>query len=123
MNRLSPATFLLIALLCNAGANILIKYSATRRSTEVAVGEGIWARVSPWLDPYLLAGMALFGLNLMAYSVALRTFRISVAYPVMITGGYCLILLAGWFIFRERLTVVQYSGIGVVLTGMWMILR
>ena len=67
--------------------------------------------------------MVLFGVNLMAYSIALRSFRLSVAYPIMVTGGYCLILLAGWFIFRERLTVVQYSGIGVVLTGMWMILK
>ena len=123
MNRLSPALFLLAALVFNAGANILIKYSASRRSAETAVGEGLGAKLSAWLDPYLIGGVVLFGLNLMAYSIALRTLRLSVAYPVMVGGGYCLILLAGWLIFRERLTFIQYGGIGVVLLGMWMIAR
>jgi multidrug transporter EmrE-like cation transporter len=59
----------------------------------------------------------------LAYSVALRTFRISIAYPVMVSGGYVLILIAGWFIFQERLNPVQYTGIGLILAGLWLVVR
>ena len=74
-------------------------------------------------NPVYILAIFLFGMNLLAYSVALKTFRISVAYPVMVSGGYLLILLAGWFVFHERLSVSQYGGIALILAGIWFVVR
>ena len=109
MDRWLPHFALTFALVCNAAANVLLKYTAGRSG------------LATYLDRYLLA-LFLFGLNLIAYSWALKTFKISAAYPVMVSGGYLLILLAGWFLFGERLTV-QYAGVGLILGGIWLVVR
>ncbi len=117
MDRWIPHAALGFALLCNAAANILIKYSMSRAAGDGAKG------IAVFLQPIYLLALALFGVNLVAYSWALKTFKISAAYPVMVSGGYLLILLAGWFLFGERLSSVQYAGVGLILAGIWFVVR
>ncbi|MBK8230853.1 MAG: EamA family transporter [Candidatus Eisenbacteria bacterium] len=116
MSRYLPHFALVFALLCNAGANVLIKYSMTRGAS----GEG---KLSGYLSPLYLLALTLFGLNLLAYSWSLKSFKISAAYPVMVSGGYLIILIAGWFLFAERLSVTQYAGVGLILAGIWLVVR
>lgn len=122
MTQIGPQLFLALALLGNAAANILIKYSMSRAPERIA-GSSWLGRAALFLQPIYLAAICLFGLNLIAYSIALKTLRISVAYPVMVSGGYLLILLAGWFVFHERLSPAQYAGIGLIMTGLWLVVR
>jgi multidrug transporter EmrE-like cation transporter len=112
----------LTALVSNAAANILIKYAMTR-SEPLPAGASLMTRLLSVMSPLFVLGVGLFGLNLVFYSMALRTFRISIAYPVMVSGGYCLILVAGWFLFQERLTLAQYGGIALILSGIWLVVR
>lgn len=122
MNRFTPHLFLLTALLSNAAGNVLIKYAMTR-GEPLPAGASLMTKLLSVISPILVLGVALFGLNLVFYSMALRTFRISIAYPVMVSGGYCLILVAGWFLFHERLSPVQYGGIAMILSGIWLVVR
>ena len=124
MNRYLPHLFLALALVMNAAANVLIKYAATR-SVAHPLGENasFVARLASYVSPFFVLAIALFGMNLLAYSVALRSFRISIAYPIMVSGGYVLILIAGWFLFQERLNPPQYAGIGLILAGLWLVVR
>ena len=122
MNRYTPHLFLLTALVCNAAANVLIKYAMVR-GEPLPAGSSLVSRLLGVISPLFVLGVVLFGLNLMFYSMALRSFRISVAYPVMVSGGYCLILIAGWFLFHERLNLVQYGGIALILSGIWLVVR
>jgi len=41
----------------------------------------------------------------------------------MVSGGYLLILVASWFLFQERLGLVQYFGVGLIVAGLWMVVR
>jgi drug/metabolite transporter (DMT)-like permease len=41
----------------------------------------------------------------------------------MVSLGYLVILAFGWFLFAERLTAVQYVGIGIVFLGFWLVVR
>jgi multidrug transporter EmrE-like cation transporter len=122
MSRFLPQILLTTALVLNASANVLIKYSATR-STPLNAGPPMGARLHGLLHPAFLAGLVLFGLNVFAYQGALRSLKISVAYPIMVSGGYLLILLASWFLFQERLQPAQYAGIGLILAGLWLVVR
>lgn len=124
MSKYAPHLFLTLALIMNAAANVLIKYSATR-TVAAPLGENapFLARMTSYISPFFVIAVVLFGLNLLAYSVALRSFRISIAYPIMVSGAYVLILIAGWFLFQERLTAVQYAGIGLILAGLWLVVR
>ncbi|MCA9730322.1 MAG: hypothetical protein KC729_21755 [Candidatus Eisenbacteria bacterium] len=122
MNRFLPHIFLVTALVCNAAANVIIKHAMTK-GTPPPVGAPLMTKLLAVLSPLFVLGVTLFGLNLLCYSIALRTFRISVAYPIMVSGGYCLILIAGWFLFHEKLNLVQYSGIALILSGIWLVVR
>jgi multidrug transporter EmrE-like cation transporter len=122
MSRFLPQILLATALTLNAAANVLIKYSATRMH-PLPAGAPLSARLLVFLHPAFVLGLLLFALNVFAYQGALRSLRLSVAYPVMVSGGYLLILLASWFVFQERLAPVQYCGVGLILFGIWLVVR
>jgi multidrug transporter EmrE-like cation transporter len=119
-----PFLFLTAALLLNAFANVLIKYSMSRAVPPLLPVQGTaLAAAAPFLSWSYLLGLLCFGLNLVCYSLALRNMKISVAYPLMVSLGYLVILAFGWFLFAERLTAVQYVGIGIVFLGFWLVVR
>lgn len=121
---MSPFVFLAAALLLNAFANVLIKYSMSRGVPPLVPVQGTaLAAAAPFLSWSYLLGLACFGLNLLCYSLALRSLKISLAYPLMVSLGYLVILAFGWFIFAERLTAMQYVGVGLVLAGLWLVVR
>ncbi len=107
--------FLIMALLFNAAANLLMKHSAVSTA-----GGGI---LRSYLTASFVTGLACFGLNLALYTQALKRLPISVAYPVMVSGGYLIILVVSWFLFQERLTVTRYVGAGLMVAGLWLLVR
>lgn len=118
--------FLSIALLLNAAANLLIKYSANRAELAATAGTlppGIPGIVQTYLNPFFIAGLACFGLNVLVYSQALKKIPISVAYPLMVSLGYLIILAVSFFLFEERLTAPRYLGAGLMLFGLWLLVR
>jgi multidrug transporter EmrE-like cation transporter len=112
--------FLGLALTLNALANVLIKYSMSRNVQPILPVHGMLA---PFLSWSYLLGLFCFAANLACYSMALKTLKISLAYPLMVSLGYLVILIFGWFLFGERLTPIQYAGIGIILVGVWLVVR
>ncbi|MDM7914221.1 MAG: SMR family transporter [Candidatus Eisenbacteria bacterium] len=122
MSRYLPQILLAAALVLNAGANVLMKYSAARAHLAPE-SAGLLERLAARFHPAFLVGLALFAANVFAYQASLRTLKLSLAYPIMVSGGYLLILFASWFLFQERLGLIQYFGIGLILAGIWMVVR
>jgi multidrug transporter EmrE-like cation transporter len=115
------------ALVLNAMANLMLKIG----STKVQAGGGFLADGLPGAaralltSPVLLTGLVCFGLNACLYMFALqsKTLKISIAYPVMVGGGYAIIAVtaACWPTLRERLTAGQWFGVALVLAGVFVI--
>jgi multidrug transporter EmrE-like cation transporter len=122
VSRFLPQILLLTALLLNAGANVLMKYSAGRIH-PAAAGAGFAERFFARFHPTFLIGLALFGLNVFAYQASLRSLKLSLAYPLMVSGGYLVILLASWWLFQERLGMMQYFGVGLIVAGIWLVVK
>lgn len=121
---MSAYLFLVVALLLNAVANLLMKHTALRGGGAQAEGlQGLSAIVHTYLCFPFLAGLACFGLNLLLYTQALKKLPISVAYPLMVSLGYLIILVVSWFLFQERLTATRYIGAGLMLGGLWLLVR
>jgi len=114
---------LCVALVLNAVANLLMKMGSAK--VEAAGGflaGGTVGAVRTLLStPVLLAGLVCFGLNVFLYMYALQSkvLKISIAYPIMVGGGYAIIAItaAFWPSLRERLTVGQWLGVALVLAG------
>lgn len=115
------------ALVLNAAANLMIKIGSTKVETAGGfLANGVAGAVRTLLTtPVLLAGIICFGLNVFLYMFALQSkaLKISIAYPVMVGGGYAIIALtaAFWPSLRERLTPGQWVGVALVLAGVVLI--
>jgi small multidrug resistance pump len=118
---------LFAALALNAAANLLMKLGMK----QVAAGgglfrEGAFGAASTVLTSVpLIVGLTCFVLNAMFYMYALQSpaLKISIAYPIMVGGGFALIALVARFhpAWDERLTVGQVAGVGMVLIGIMLI--
>ena len=89
MTQLTLIVFIL-AIVLNASANILIKASAYR-SGEMGAEDFIRQLFNPWL----IAGLASFGLAFIAYRHVLsQSVPLSIAYPIMTSLGFIIVLVA-----------------------------
>jgi multidrug transporter EmrE-like cation transporter len=104
---------LVLALLLNAGANLMLKVGASqlRDSAEVSLLPRLLG------TPYLLAGLLLFAINVTLYVVALSQLKLSVAYPVMAAGSLLVVVLMSGLWLGESLSFTQWSGIVLLLLG------
>ncbi len=117
MNPIAILVFL-IAITLNATANILIKASALKKDDASLAGVVQGYLFNPWL----IAGVVSFGLALLAYRFVLsQGIKLSVAYPIMTTVGFAIVLVASRFLFNETINYIQWLGIGLLVTGLWLI--
>ncbi len=61
--------------------------------------------------------MALFGLSFFFMAAALSRSELTFAYPLMSAVVYLILLLAGFFIFREEVTPARICGTLLILAG------
>jgi len=104
---------LLIALSFNAAANILMKQSANAGSAAAGLIAKIFSASGLWF----LSGLACFGLALIFYRWALETINLSIAYPIMTTLGYVIVILFSWLAFKEAINMKQVVGFVLILVG------
>jgi small multidrug resistance pump len=118
---------LFVALALNASANLLMKVG-TKPVHEAGgiMQDGILAAVRTVLTSApLMIGLVCFGLNAAFYIYALQSpaLKISIAYPIMVGGGYALIATIACLhpTLAERLTAGQWLGVALVLIGIVLI--
>ncbi len=112
---------LLTALVLNAVANILIKVGSSKaeQAGGLLANGPLGAIKTVLTSPALLIGLTCFGLNAAFYMYALqsKTLRISIAYPIMVGGGYAIIATVGYLVLNERLNLIQGVGVAMILIG------
>ena len=108
--------YLASALLLNAIANILLKVGAGRSITTE--GSLFTLIVSYW--PVLL-GIILFALNVVLYFLALRNLPISLAYPVMVVGGFLIINTYAVVYLKEEIVSIQILGYLCIVAGILLV--
>lgn len=113
---MSPFTIamLILAIILNALANILIKASSLYSQDNSLIGliYNFW----------LWGGLICFGLALVFYRYVLsKGLALSIAYPIMTTAGFAIVILASSIFFHERLVTIQWVGIGCLVLGIWLI--
>ena len=118
---------LVAALVLNATANLLMKVGMkTVASSGGLMKDGPLVAIKTILtSPQLVIGLTCFGLNAGLYMYALQSkaLKISVAYPVMVGGGFALIAIVAYLhpALSETLTWGQKIGIALVLAGVCLI--
>jgi multidrug transporter EmrE-like cation transporter len=118
-------TFLLIltGVLLNAGAQLLLKAGV---SPLGPLNPGwndwlptAWRVLSQWP---IIAGLACYVISVGVWIVGLSRVDVSLAYPLL-SLGYVVNALAAWWLFGEVLSATRWSGIVVILVGVWLVSR
>ena len=65
--------------------------------------------------------MVCFAANLLCYMYALQRLPISVAYPIMVTAGFAIIVVVAGIYLHERLAVSQWIGVVMIMVGVWLV--
>ena len=113
---------LAFALLMNATANLLMKVGAKDAMRSIKGGDLLSQGVVTAVlrvagSPLLMLGIVLFAANVLAYIYALQRIPISVAYPIMVSTGFLIIVAVSGVLLGERLNMLQWIGSLLILLG------
>ncbi|MCP4375563.1 MAG: EamA family transporter [bacterium] len=112
---------LLVALVLNAGANVLMKVGANN-ATTLSENASLWSRVTNFLNVATVLAIILFAANVLAYRKALDNLSVSVAYPIMVSTGMIIItIVAATPILGERIALWQIAGMILIGLGVWLV--
>lgn len=70
-----------------------------------------------FLNFHLLGGVLVYGVSTVFYILVLSKFNLSIAYPVVIGLTVFSATVTGAFFLGEKVTTVQWLGIGLMLSG------
>lgn len=107
--NLSGWAFIFIAAINNSMGSLLLKKSRIVATDSSLLG----LLFSPWF----IAGLAVYGINVILFAKALEKLPVSIAYPVFAGIGFSLIALGGGWFFGERFDLNQWIGLGMILAG------
>lgn len=75
-----------------------------------------WAETSRW--PGLGIGLIVYGLALVIFAVLLRRAELAVIFALWVGIAAVLLIVAGWLLFGEALSLRRLTGIALVMGGM-----
>ena len=119
---------LVVALSLNATANLMIKFGMRAMDAELAgaspLDGGVMGLIKLMLRHWIvLAGLGCFALNVVFYAFALQKLPISIAYPIMVTTGFAIIVAVAGYKLQEHLTVTQWVGVVTILIGVVLVAK
>ena len=107
---------LLFAVAAAATGQVLLKNGMRTASTRAAASHGSLA-VAAATSPWVLVGLAVFGISAVAWLAVLSRVPLSVAYPFNALG-YLGILTASIVVLHERANVWTWAGTVLVVSGL-----
>lgn len=116
---------LAMALILNATANLLMKFGVKRLNPaaldlEKGAGSILSFATHNWV---LILGLFCFATNVLFYTYALKKIPISLAYPIMVGGGFAIIAVVAWRYLNETLSAGQWTGVVLILLGILLVAR
>lgn len=116
------------ALVLNAVANLMIRFGMRAMDLELAgaglLDGGVAGLVRLVLRHWIvLVGIGCFAANVLFYAYALQKLQISVAYPIMVTGGFAIIVIVAGIMLHERLSLMQWIGVAAILIGVVLVAK
>jgi len=111
---------LAIAIILNACANILIKIGMNGIG-EFVTFNAFQLILAMFKSVYVLIGIISFALALVSYSYVLNKINLSIAYPLMTSIGFIIVVSFSIFFLSEKLVPLQILGLFLILTGVWLV--
>lgn len=72
-------------------------------------------------NSFVWLGVLLFAIALLSYSYVLSPIQLSIAYPIMTSVGFLIVILVSLLYLGEKLTVLQIGAIILITLGVWLV--
>jgi len=116
--------FLAISVLSTVIAQLLLKKGTLLMGKlEFSLPNLLNLFVQVFHNIYLFLGLIFFGIAFLFWLFILSKIQLNVIYPVSTSLTLCLVTLASWFLFKEYLSFYQILGIGLVVLGVFLLLK
>jgi multidrug transporter EmrE-like cation transporter len=114
---------ILFGVLLNAAAQLLLKEGMRR----IGYFDFVWTNALPIAlqvggNVYVLAGLFLYVVSVVAWLMVLSRVEVSFAYPLL-SIGYIVNAVAGYYLFQENVSLARVSGILVIIAGVYLVTR
>ena len=110
----------LACVLLSAGAQLVLKAGMTAQAgVPRSAVAGI---IAAFLNPLVLAGLAVYFLSAVLWLAVLGKLPVSVAYPFVSLGFVCTALF-GWALFGEPISAAKAGGIALIVAGVTLVAR
>ncbi|MBV9204299.1 MAG: hypothetical protein JO037_02590 [Actinobacteria bacterium] len=113
---ITSAALLLFAVCTAATGQLMLKHGMQMASARTAKS-GSSLIVNAATSPWILFGLAIFGVSAIAWLAALSRVPLSVAYPFNALG-YLVILTASILVLHERANALTWTGSLLVVSGL-----
>lgn len=114
---------ILFSVLINAAAQLALKAGMNR----IGYFEFAWANAVPiglkvLASPFVLLGVTAYIVSVAVWLLVLSRVEVGYAYP-MISLGYVVNAVAGYYLFQESLSAMRIAGILVIVLGVYLVSR
>jgi len=112
----------LTSIALTATAQILLKLGVTavgKLAQDLSLVEKI---LKVLLNPYVLGGLATYGVSTIIWLLAISNLKLSVAYP-LVSLSYLLVVAASHYILGEAVTGGQKIGLALIMAGVLFLIR
>jgi uncharacterized membrane protein len=108
-----PVLLAICSVLLSVAAQFLLKAGMK--------ANGAAGTLSALLQPFVLAGLAAYGLSALVWLSVLARWEVSKAYP-LVGAGFALTVLLG-FVMGEAVSVTRWVGVGLICAGVFVVSR
>jgi len=121
MSRTTALSLLISILLTNC-SQFLMKFGVTSDKVRAAIATGHIVKIITQvaLSPWVVAGIACFGLSFVLWLFVLSRLNVSQAYPC-VALGFVLTLIGGHFLFGEAIDLPRAGGLALIIAGVGII--
>jgi len=110
-----------INILFNVIGQLFLKHGMNKLGNfKISLDALVPVFIKAFLSPYILLGLGCYVIGFLIWLIVLAKAEVSYAYP-LISLGYVLTAIMGWWLLGENVTWVRLSGIIVTCLGVFII--
>lgn len=72
---------------------------------------------------YLLSGLSFLGIGFLSWLFVLSRFKLAMVYPISTSSAMALVVILSWLFFRESLQAIQILGVGLIIFGIFLLVK
>ncbi|MGI6776624.1 MAG: SMR family transporter [Acetivibrionales bacterium] len=111
----------ILSILTSALGQVTLKWGTL--SVDKSPSDSIFRTMLKYFtNIHIICGIALYGLSMTIWILAISKIQLSVAYP-MVAFGYIIVTALSYFMFHEPLSKMKVAGLATIVLGVIMIAR